>query len=109
MPAFREEIEVIGFKGPLVLSFAEQLKALEERSRYPYVYAPSLQELSAHSAALQYLHPVNAIGAVKKAVRGALYRHKVGKIHREVEAELQAIKALEAGTAAADSKPPKKR
>ena len=58
---------------------AEQLEALEKQSRYPYIYGPSLQELSARVPELQYLHPLNAVTAASKGIRGALYRRKVEK------------------------------
>ena len=108
IPRYNETVYVVGFKWDTP-TFAEQLKALEKQSRYPYSYAPSLQELSAHIPQLQYLHPVNAIMAANKAIRGALYRAKVAKARREVEAELQALEAHNAAIAASDSKPPKKQ
>ena len=90
-------------------TFAKQYKAFEKQSRIPYNLAPSLQELSARMPGLQYFHPVNAVMAANKAIRGALYRAKVEKARREVEAELRALKAHNAALAAADSKPPKEQ
>ena len=109
MLRFTETVNVIAPAGWRLPTFAEELAALEEASRYPYTYAPSLQELSARVPELQYLHPVNAISAAHKAIRGALYRRKVEKARREVEAELRAIQAQNAAVAAADSNAPKKR
>ncbi len=71
-------------------------------------YAPSLQELETRVRALQYLHPVNAVVAANKAIRGAVNRAKVKKARREVEAELRALIAHNAAVAAADSKTAKK-
>ena len=103
---FEETVNVYALKMP---TLAEQLEALEKETSFPYGYAPSLQELSARIPGLQYVHPVNAIMAANKAIRGALYRAKVEKARREVEAELRALKAHNAAIAAADSKPPKKQ
>jgi hypothetical protein len=105
---FGETVNVVAdvFKFP---TFAEQLAALDKESRFPYSYAPSLQELTAGMPALQYSHPVNAVMAADKAIRGALYRRKVEKARREVEAELRALLAQNAAVAAAESKPPKKQ
>jgi hypothetical protein len=107
MLRFKETVNVVAFKWNTP-TLAEQLEALEKESRFPYSYAPSLQELSARIPGLQYLHPVNAIVAANKAIRGALYRAKVEKARREVAAELRAIQAHNAAMAAADSKPPQK-
>ena len=108
MLRFKETVYVVAskWKPP---TFAEEYKAFEKLSRRPYSLAPSLQELSARMPGLQYLHPVNAIMAANKAIRGASYRAKVEKARREVEAELRAIKAHNAAIAAADSKAPKKQ
>jgi hypothetical protein len=108
MLRFTETVNVVAPPWRLP-TFAEELAALEEESRYPYTYAPSLQELSARVPELQYLHAVNAISAAHKAIRGALYRRKVEKARREVEAELRAIQAQNAAVAAAGSKPLPKR
>jgi hypothetical protein len=108
IPRYKETVNVVAPKWHIP-TFAEELAAFEKQSRYPYIYAPSLQELSAHIPQLQYLHPVNAIMAANKAIRGALYRAKVEKARREVEAELRALKAHNAALAAADSNPPKKQ
>ncbi len=108
IPRFREEVNVVAFRLGFTLSFAEQLEASEKADRYPYVYAPSLQELAATAdPAIQYLHPVNAILAAHKAVSKALYRRKVEKARREVEADLKAFLAEQAKLA--ESKPPKKQ
>jgi hypothetical protein len=103
---FEEKVNVFAFKMP---TLAEQLEALEKEIDFPYGYAPSLQELSARIPGLQYVHPVNAIMAANKAIRGKLYRAKVEKARREVEAELRAIQAQNAALAAANSKSPKKQ
>ena len=108
IPRYKETVYVVGFKWDSP-TFAEQLKALEKQSRYPYSYAPSLQELTARIPELQYVHPVNAVMAANKAIRGAVYRRKVEKARREVEAELRALEAHNAAVAAADSKPSKKQ
>ena len=108
IPRYKETVNVVAFKWDTP-TFAEQFKAFEKQSRCPYSYAPSLQELSARTPELQYLHPVNAIMAAHKAIRGALSRAKVEKARREVEAELRAIKAHNAAMAAAASKPPEKQ
>ncbi len=105
---FGETVNVVA----VVIKFptlAEQLVALDKESRFPYSYAPSLQEITAGIPALQYAHPVNAIMAVHKAIGGALYRRKVEKARREVEAELRALLAHNAAVAAAESKEPKKQ
>lgn len=103
---FEETVHVYGFKMP---TFEEQLDELEKKMNFPYSYAPSAQEITAHWSALQYVHPVNAVMAAHKAISGALYRAKVEKARREVEAELRALEAQNARLAGADSKPPKKR
>jgi hypothetical protein len=108
IPRYKETVYVVGFRWDSP-TFAEQLRALEKQSRYPYSYAPSLQELSARIPGLQYVHPVNAVMAANNAIRGALYRAKVEKARREVEAELRALEAHNAAIAAADSKLPKKQ
>lgn len=108
MLRFTETVQVVGLKFRQ-RTFAEELKELEKQSRYPYSYAPSLQELVARIPGLQYAHPVNAVMAAHKAIRGALYRAKVEKARREVEAELRALEAHNAALAAADSKPPKQQ
>ncbi len=103
---FTETVNVVAvaIRAP---TLAEQLVTLDKESRFPYSYAPSLQELSTRIPGFQYLHPVNAVMAAHKAIGGALYRRKVEKARREVEAELQALIAHNAAVAAAESKPPK--
>jgi hypothetical protein len=108
IPRFKETVYVVASKWKRP-TFAEEYEAFEKQSRRPYSLAPSLQELSARMPGLQHLHPVNAIMAANKAIRGALHRAKVEKARREIEAELRAIKAHNAAIAAADSKPPKKQ
>jgi hypothetical protein len=108
IPRFKETVNVIGYKWHN-LTFAEELEAFDKQFRFPYSYAPSLQELTARIPELQYLHPVNAILAANTAIRGALYRRKVEKARREVEAELRALIAHNAAVAAADSGSPKKQ
>ncbi len=108
MLRFTETVNVVAprWRQP---TFAEELAAFEKESRFPYSYAPSLQELSARIPGLQYVHPVNAIAAASKGIRGALYRRRAEKARREVEAELRAIQAHNAAVAAAGSKPPPER
>ncbi len=103
--------ETVNVVAPLwtLPTLAEQLVELDKESRFPYSYAPSLQEITAGMPALQYFHPVNAVMAAHKAIGGALYRRKVEKARREVEAELRALLAHNAAIAAAESKAPKKQ
>jgi len=107
MLRFEETIWVAGlaWENP---TLNELLAAYVKQSDFPYVYAPSLQELSARVPGLQYLHPVNAVMAANKAIRGAVNRHKAEKARREVAAELRALKAHNAAVAA-ESKPAKKQ
>ncbi len=106
LPKFEDRIEVQG---------KSSLDALVERIVREAVGPPnpweSVSQVMAVERAVafaiakaQIAHPANAVNAV----RGALYRRKVAKAHREVEAELKALLASQADKTT-DPNPPKKQ